>query len=163
MKITPAPSASDRRTRVYTYVEAVKKFPTNFTPEEITPVLRRINPELTGQIRSLFIVLSDDEFRKVNSKRKADQAASELAREGGSRESGGNEGPTTQTERMSSTSTSSGSVAVSGNAPVQQGGRGAHGSRGSQGSRGAQVGNRGGRGPKRGAEDPPTDPAPEKR
>lgn len=35
MKITPAPSASDRRTRVYTYVEAVKKFPTNFTPEEL--------------------------------------------------------------------------------------------------------------------------------
>lgn len=58
IKVTPVSNATDRRARTYNYVEAVKKFPTNFMPEEITPILRRINPELPGQIRSLFIVLS---------------------------------------------------------------------------------------------------------
>ena len=65
IKITPPPSASDRRTKVYHYVEAVKALPCNFTMAEITPFMRRINPELMGQIRSLFVVLSDDQFRQV--------------------------------------------------------------------------------------------------
>ena len=47
----------------YNYVEAVKTLPTNFSPEEISPIIRRINPRLCGQIRSIFIVLSDDLYR----------------------------------------------------------------------------------------------------
>ena len=63
IKITPAPSASDRRTLTYNYVEAVTKLPTNFTPSELEPIMRRINPDLYGRIRSLFVVLSDDQFK----------------------------------------------------------------------------------------------------
>ena len=63
IKITPAPSASDRRTKTFNYVEAVTKLPTNFSPSELEPIMRRINPELYGRIRSLFIVLSDDQFK----------------------------------------------------------------------------------------------------
>ena len=65
LKITPPPTASDRRIRSYHYVDAVKNLPCNFTMAEITPFMRRINPELMGQIRSLFVVLSDDQFRQV--------------------------------------------------------------------------------------------------
>ena len=50
---------------MYTFVEAVKKLPCNFSSSEQTPILRRINPELKGQIRSLFVVLSDDLFSQI--------------------------------------------------------------------------------------------------
>ena len=64
IKITPPSSASDRRLKVFNYVEAVTKLPTNWSASEIEPIMRRINPELYGRIRSLFIVLSDDQFKK---------------------------------------------------------------------------------------------------
>ena len=64
LKITPAASASDRRVQTYNYVQAVSKFPTNFTNSEVEPILKRINPDLLGKIRSIFIVLSDDQFKK---------------------------------------------------------------------------------------------------
>ena len=70
MKITPPSSASDRRVKVYNYVQAVTKLPMNFPASEFEPLLRRINPELAGKIRSLFIVLSDDAFKKILRSRK---------------------------------------------------------------------------------------------
>lgn len=63
IKITPPQSASDKRIKIFTYVEAVTKLPTNFTPSELEPIMRRINPELYGKIRSLFVVLHDDQFK----------------------------------------------------------------------------------------------------
>lgn len=60
IKITPASSASDRRQKTYNFVEAVRKLKTNFTPAEVEPIVRRINPELYGRIRTIFIVLTDD-------------------------------------------------------------------------------------------------------
>ena len=63
LKITPAPSAKDRRVLSFNYVEAVKTLPTNFSDAEVAPIIRRINPKLRGQIRSLFVVLSDDLYR----------------------------------------------------------------------------------------------------
>ena len=79
-KYTPPASSkstgtADRRPRVYNYIEAVTKLPTNFSDSEIEPILRRINPELSGKLRSIFIILSDDAFRKMLRARK--QAASE--------------------------------------------------------------------------------------
>ena len=70
--------------QVYTFVDAVKKLPTNFSEDEIEPIMKRLNPELVGQIRSLFIVLSDDQFRKrlrKNRSRNADQAQDRPAQE----------------------------------------------------------------------------------
>ena len=64
LKIVPASSASDRRVKNFNYVQAVTKLPINFPESEFEPILRRINPELSGKIRSLFIVLSDDQFKK---------------------------------------------------------------------------------------------------
>ena len=64
IKIIPASSASDRRVMLFNYVEAVTKLPCKFTPAEIEPITRRVNPKLAGQIRSIFIVLSDDTYKK---------------------------------------------------------------------------------------------------
>ena len=54
LKITPPPKASDRRTRTYNYVEAVRALPSNFSTTEITPILKRVNPDLVGQVSRFF-------------------------------------------------------------------------------------------------------------
>ena len=63
IKITPASNASDRRIKIYNYVEAVTKLPSSFSADEVEPILRRIRPELLGKVRSTFIILSDDAFK----------------------------------------------------------------------------------------------------
>ena len=65
MKITPPASAEDRRIKTYNFVEAVTKLPNTLTDSEVEPLLRRINPDKLGKIRSIFIILSDDAFRKL--------------------------------------------------------------------------------------------------
>ena len=70
IKITPASDANDRRVQVYNYIEAVKTLPATFNPTELDFIMKKINPKLCGQLGSLFIVLSDDVFRKRLSKNK---------------------------------------------------------------------------------------------
>ena len=48
----------------FNFVEALRKLPCNFTLEETAPIIRRIRPELVGQVRSVFVVLCDDQFRQ---------------------------------------------------------------------------------------------------
>lgn len=68
IKITPGPSSKDRRVQSYNYIKAVKVLPTNFSSAEVAPIIRRINPKLVGQIKSTFIVLSDDDYKPWVSK-----------------------------------------------------------------------------------------------
>ena len=75
IKIIPSSSATDRRILTYHYVEAVTKLPTNFSAAEVEPILRRINPALLGKIRSLFVCLSDDDFKKLVKPLKSKQQA----------------------------------------------------------------------------------------
>ena len=68
MKVTPAVGAADRRVQSYDYIQAVKSFPAVFNSTELDFILKKVNPRLCGQLRSLFIVLSDDVYRKRISK-----------------------------------------------------------------------------------------------
>ena len=68
IKITPAASADDRRVQIYNYVEAVKALPINFPASEINPIIRRVNPKLLGQIRSIFIAITDDQYHHLRPK-----------------------------------------------------------------------------------------------
>ena len=72
LKITPASDASDRRVLVYNFVEAVKALPTNFNSTELDFIMRKVNPKLCGQLRSIFVCLSDDDFRKRLGKKKSE-------------------------------------------------------------------------------------------
>ena len=65
MKITPAPDSSDRRVKNYHFIEAVRAFPTNFVQSELDFIFKKINPKWCGNLRSLFICLSDDEYRRL--------------------------------------------------------------------------------------------------
>ena len=67
MKLTPPSDAADRRPLHFNYIRAVTKLPVNFTPEELEPIYRLANSttDLTGKLRSTFIVLSDDVARSM--------------------------------------------------------------------------------------------------
>ena len=64
LKILPAQSASDRRQKSFNFIEAVKELPSNFTEAELEPIMKKINSKFAGKLRSIFIVLSDDQFKK---------------------------------------------------------------------------------------------------
>ena len=65
LKITPpSEDENDRRVQSYSYIEAVRKFPTNFTSEELTPILSMIGSEQKGRVRSLFVVINDDMIKR---------------------------------------------------------------------------------------------------
>lgn len=60
LKITPPESSSDKRTKSYGFVDAVKKFPTNFSEKELGHILPKISRQQFGNLKSVFICLSDD-------------------------------------------------------------------------------------------------------
>ena len=62
LKLTPPASADDKRVQTYNFIEAVKKLPANFTKPEREAIMKRVNQRLLGKIRSLFVVLSDDDL-----------------------------------------------------------------------------------------------------
>ena len=110
IKITPPEDASDRRIRSYTYVEAVKVLPCNFSSEEVAPIVRRLNPKLVGQVKALFVVLSDDQLRE------------QIRRFDKKKESAGNSGPVAQVQDEAADATSGSSSTGSGNQPFTNAG-----------------------------------------
>ena len=80
LRISPPQSASDRRTKVFNYIQAVQTLPTNFTPDEYRSIMSRVNPSLYKKLRETFIVL-DDDLEKVNVRSPAidPNSASEVA------------------------------------------------------------------------------------
>ena len=135
LKITPASSASDRRMKLYNFIEAVKTLPTNFSSAETAEILKKINnPKLVGRMRFLFIVLSDDEYRqkmsKINPKEpKSDQSSSSE----GNPPSGA--GDSTPDPHSSSSSGSGSQVSSKGKFGGKSGGSGSGGRSGSSGSK----------------------------
>lgn len=75
LKITPPPTAKDRRVRSYNFIEAIQKFPVNFSDDEVGPMNRRLAPRFPGKLRSLFVVLSDD-IPRASSKRASSPSGS---------------------------------------------------------------------------------------
>ena len=69
IKITPPPDASDRRVQSFNYIDAIRNLPVNFSREELSDILERINPKLKGSLRSVFVVISDDMLPRNRSNR----------------------------------------------------------------------------------------------
>ena len=65
IRITPPPESADRRVKVMNYIEAIRSLPTNFTQEQLSTIMSRVNPRLYKQLRSVFVVLHDD-LPKIN-------------------------------------------------------------------------------------------------
>ena len=64
IKITPPENASDRKIQTFNYIEATKNLPTNFNAEEREIILKSLSPKLTGKVRAIFSVISDDMVKK---------------------------------------------------------------------------------------------------
>jgi hypothetical protein len=59
------PPAGSGRVRTFNYIEAVRALPNTFSPDDLAPILKRVNPRLAGQVHATFIVLPDDGIRSV--------------------------------------------------------------------------------------------------
>ena len=64
IKLTPPASATDRRGKTYNFIEAIKNLPTNFTKDDLEAISRQVSEKLIGNLRSLFVVISDDSVKK---------------------------------------------------------------------------------------------------
>ena len=81
----------------------MRDLPTNFSPAEIESILKRINnPKLLGKMRSTFVVLSDDDYRKKLFKSRPRQESSGVA-------ASTDETPSNNTSSVSTSSSSSSS------------------------------------------------------
>ena len=79
IRITPAQDASDRRVKVFNYVEAIRSLPTNFYSDELKLIMSKVNPRLYCDLRETFMVIDDDMDRVNKSRRSRD---SELVTDG---------------------------------------------------------------------------------
>lgn len=60
LKLTPPPDSGDKKVKTFNFIEAVQRLPCNFSEEEVLPLLKRYGGRYPGRLRSLFVVLSDD-------------------------------------------------------------------------------------------------------
>ena len=72
LRIFPAPDATDRRVKTFTFMEAIRVLPTNFSEPELEELIKKIPYKFIGKLRSLFVVLPDDLARL---RRKAPEAS----------------------------------------------------------------------------------------
>ena len=76
LRIIPPQDAQSRRVKSFTFVEAVKKFPTNFSKSDLEFIFSKVGFKQKGLLRSLFICISDD---MLPASKKPRQAASSQA------------------------------------------------------------------------------------
>lgn len=74
LKITPPESASDRRVKTFTFIEAVKKLKVSFSDEELAILSKQIGSQFAGQLKSLFVVLDDDRMREIRARARAERS-----------------------------------------------------------------------------------------
>ena len=63
LKIFTSPEDNERKVLTYNYVEAICSLPSDFSDEELEPILKKISPKLKGKLRQLFGVINDDMIR----------------------------------------------------------------------------------------------------
>ena len=80
IRITPPQDSSDRRVKVYNFIEAIKVLPTTFTAEEYQSIMSKVNPRLYKSLRETFLVISDD-LEKVNGNQRGGARASSRSAE----------------------------------------------------------------------------------
>ena len=81
IRITPPTDASDRRVKVFNYIDAIRVLPTNFTAEERRQIMSKVNPRLYSRLRETFTVIDDDDD-KVNSSSRRQGPRTETRTEG---------------------------------------------------------------------------------
>ena len=61
LRLTPPSGANDPRVMSYNFIEAVTKLPIKFTRKDKAKIMQSVGSKFKGQLRSLFVVISDDD------------------------------------------------------------------------------------------------------
>ena len=86
LRLTPPPSASDPRVMTFNFIEAVTRLPSRFTKKDLSYIMKTTSGKFKGQLRSLFVVISDDQRGQQPSRGVRHRDAE--PRDGGSRDRG---------------------------------------------------------------------------
>lgn len=94
LKIIPAEGASDKRVKVFTFIDTVQKLSSNFTPEELKFTLDQVRNQskFTGKLKSLFVVISDDMISRHGPKPSSTGAATSGSGQSDTRKRGAESG-----------------------------------------------------------------------
>jgi hypothetical protein len=68
LKIIPPSGVSDRRIRTFTFIEAVEKLRVVFTDDDLDSLAKQLGTKYSGRIKSLFVVIDDDQIRDARSR-----------------------------------------------------------------------------------------------
>jgi len=60
LKLTPPPDSGDRKVKSYNFIQAVQTLRSDFSQDEVLPLIKKYGSSFRGKLRSLFVVLSDD-------------------------------------------------------------------------------------------------------
>jgi len=60
LRLTPPQDASDRRTKTFTFVDAVQKLSKTLIDSELSEVAAKASAQFSGRLRELFVIISDD-------------------------------------------------------------------------------------------------------
>jgi hypothetical protein len=77
LKITPPQDASDRRVKVFNFIEATQKLANTFSDEDLDKVVRQAAAFCPGQLRKLFVIISDDMVKSARSRKRNAEAAAD--------------------------------------------------------------------------------------
>ena len=61
MRLTPPTGASDPRVMNFNFIDAVTKLPNKFSRKGMAEIMKAVGGKFKGELRSLFVVLSDDD------------------------------------------------------------------------------------------------------
>ena len=60
LRLTPPQNATDPRVMNFFFIDAVTKLPTRFSKKDLSMIMKATSGKFKGQLRSLFVVISDD-------------------------------------------------------------------------------------------------------
>ena len=61
MRLTPPPGSSDPRVMSFNFIESITKLPIKFSKKDKAKIMQSVSGKFKGQLRSLFVVISDDD------------------------------------------------------------------------------------------------------
>ena len=82
MRLTPAQGSEDPRVLTFNFIEAVTRLPIKFSKKDLSSIMKAVSGKFKGQLRSLFVVLSDDD--RVTSRHRRRESSSSSGSSSGS-------------------------------------------------------------------------------
>lgn len=97
MRLTPPQDASDSRTMTFNFIEAVTRLPIKFSKKDLSGIMKSTSGKFKGQLRSLFVVISDDD--RPGSRHRRDSSSSSGSGSGSGSASGDDDPPPATSHR----------------------------------------------------------------